>query len=201
MNLQDWMRERYPGNTSLQNNYYWNQRPFESPVRDRGGGRFTKYGWDHSHECICDQCMTIYWNHQGRSGGYCICESCKATRERASLIRATEETSRPEKGNTVANIAICDRPNCGSMIKSTAAGAFDLYTGGDSDKREEHQGQLCPACVGDFITWLEGPVTGERQKAYSKAWERPNEKTLDKLTSAQLMTLALERGREELNAE
>jgi hypothetical protein len=117
------------------------------------------------------------------------------------LIADTEELGKHKtklEEIPVATINICDRPECGAMGKSGVMGGFEIYTGGDN-AGERITGHLCPACVGELVTWWESTVA-DRQRAYNKAWERPSKAGYDAMTSAQLMQLALEKGREEVES-
>lgn len=160
-----------------------------------------KYGRQHSWECTCGDCLKSLEAHlRANQGAPCFCQACQETRNRLQLIADTEERGRQSQQLKwkvpVAGINICDRIECGSMGKSNIMGNASIYLGGND--AESLQGQLCPACVAELVTWWEGAV-GDRQRAYTKAWTRPSASDFPDMTSTQLMQLAIEKGREELN--
>lgn len=167
-----------------------------------------KYGREHNKACVCNDCLRAMTLHNVQAGNQdCVCWDCIATRSQLAVIEETNERGRKfrmdgiaqdirEREGSVSTINICDRPECGSMTKSNVMGAVEFYTGEVNGERT--YGHLCPACAGELAVWWEAAV-GEREKAYSKPWSRP--KAADdpaRLTSAQLMNLAIKRGREEL---
>lgn len=163
-----------------------------------------KYASDHHKECTCTKCVDTLFEHTRRNGdALCPCDGCRATRSRLELIEQTKHRGRQVRARKerepVAGISICDRPNCGSMAKSNVMGLTDINTGGVNGG-ERIPGQVCPACVDELVTWWEGPV-GPRERAYSKAWVRPKVPDFPDMSSVQLMQLAIEKGREELNQE
>lgn len=176
-----------------------------------------KYGRQHSPECTCKDCISGMRMHRQHLNHVCSCWMCRATRKQLDIIAATEEAGRhaaissgfvhtagnyiiDQRGNQVANISICDRPECGSMAKSNVVGLLDMYTSSETlDAEERVRGQLCPGCVGEFMAWWEATVSGDRSKAYSKPWTRPERRpTVSDLTSEELTRLAIAKGREEV---
>lgn len=168
------------------------------------GGTGRKFGRQHARECTCTDCLRAMERHEAQNNARCVCADCADTRSQLSVIRATEERGRlaQAKGElkAVANISICDRPQCGSMAKSNIVGVVDINTNAGADGRnstsELIRGQICPACVGEFVTWWEQAV-GERERAYTQPWKRAT--VASEMSSVQLMQLAIEKGREELN--
>lgn len=163
-----------------------------------------KYGLDHSWECTCGTCQDMMALHIRINGGVCFCPACNETIKRLELIAETERrgviaAQEKRERKPVANISICDRPNCGSMAKSNVVGSVDMRTGGMED-HEKIYGQICPACVESFVAWWELETVGKRERAYSKAWVRPKNTDVGGMSSAQLMQLAIEKGRAELDA-
>lgn len=184
------------------------------------GGFPLKYGREHAPECTCDACLRDLASHEYQNGrNPCPCKDCADTRRQLDIIRETEERGRRSgnvlgngtlkngntlidgRGNVVANIVICDRPECGSMAKSGAIGVVEAHTAAAAEprgkeKNERIAGQLCPACVAEFVAWWEGPVKN-RDRAYSKSWQR--EETAKAQTSAELFQLALEASKREMD--
>jgi hypothetical protein len=176
--------------------------PFPWEHHGRSERLDSKYGRDHNRDCTCRDCVAGYEKHQ-RERYQCYCPWCNSTKARLDLIARTEQSEpMTVKGNNVSSINVCDRDQCGALIKSNAMGQMGYHTGGDKGERGELQ--LCPACVDELVTWLESSVVGKRERSYSKPWVRSTVDaagTLADMNSGQLMQLALERGRAELDQQ
>lgn len=114
--------------------------------------------YGHWPGCSCETCFKVYDNHNQEI--WCACQGCLTRRN------SWGETQIIEKGNSnVATVNFCER--CDSMGKSNVMGKIQYRTDPSQDLQ---QIEICPGCVGEFMSWLTDPLMGSRERAYREPW-------------------------------
>lgn len=105
----------------------------------------------------------------------------------------------PRKGNhDMANIKMCERKVCRTMMTGNAAGVIQVHTGDPND--EYKTVELCPGCIAEYLTWFDTGAIGDRERAYDEPYTKPVPKpdfegvNTDDLANAFIKRLAIESG-------
>lgn len=137
--------------------------------------------YDHGDACKCETCHLIYDAHNlnTRTGANlsCACGGCyqrRANKTNWGFLDGAPRKQRREVRKTVATINLCERPDCGAMFKSNAAGNVSVWNEADNSGYGTIQlflGEVCPACVGDVMALITSAPTEPRERAYDKPWK------------------------------
>ena len=145
-----------------------------------------------------EQKLALYDSHNGttrlspdpqeRLYGKCGCTTCVCIRsEIINSIPAPINTPHRNGSNNMAGINICDR--CQSMVTGNALGVVQVRTSSDDRISEIIAKEICPACVGDLMVFIEETAVERRDvRAYKDPWKRPEEKKGATKSTAELLS-------------